>query len=208
MKLKLEKKQIGVFTAILIGLFMLLLPGQDKKRYTFKPELLAKTISQAKDQVRPEELSQWIIEGKNDFQLIDIRTKKEFDSGHIKKAQNIPLDKLLKRETIEQKLSDSKIIILYSNGNSHAHQAWLVLKTSGVDCYVLEGGYNYWNKVILNPAGPKNFSDDEILKYKGRVSVAKYFGGSTGKGNVNQMKKGPVKKRVFKKRKKKKLEGC
>ena len=123
--MKLENKQIGVLVAAILAIIMLFLPGTDQSKYSFKPEALAKSISESEDQLSPRELSEWIIEGRKDYQLIDIRKKAEFKKGQINGALNIPLKKLLLKKTIEQELGD-KLTVIYSNGNSHAHQAWLV----------------------------------------------------------------------------------
>jgi len=155
--MKLEDKQIGVFAALIIAAIMLFLPDQDNTKYSFNPEALAGTILEQSDQISPAELSEWIIQGRNDFQLIDIRSNDMFSKGHIKRAENIPLPDLLQKKTIDLELSNDKLIILYSNGNSHAHQAWLVLKTAGIDCYVLEGGFNHWNSLLLNQNAEKFF---------------------------------------------------
>jgi rhodanese-related sulfurtransferase len=212
LKLKLENRQIGIFAVLIIAFIMLLLPGQDKSRYAFKPDAIAGVIKEGKDHVSPGDLSQWIIEGKNDFTLVDIRSKEEFEKGHIKGAKNIPLDTLLKRSTVESEFVDGKMVILYSNGTSHAAQAWLVLKTAGIDCYILDGGYNYWNETVLNPKNPgADAANDEVLKYQAAQSVADYFGGSSqmksgaeaGKGGDTGTK-APVKREG----KKKKLQGC
>lgn len=215
MKLKLENRQIGVFAVLIIATIMLFLPGQDKTRYAFNPDAIAGIIKDGKEHVSPADLSQWIIQGKNDFTLVDIRTKEEYNSGHIKGAKNIPLDILLKRSTIESEFVDGKMALLYSNGTSHASQAWLVLKTAGVDCSVLEGGYNYWNEAILNPKAPApGAADDEVLKYQASQSIAAYFGSDpspkktidTGKGKGdNTPPQTPVKKEG---KKKNKLKGC
>ncbi|MCP4135791.1 MAG: rhodanese-like domain-containing protein [bacterium] len=207
--MKFVNKQTGVIIALILGALMLLLPTQDKTKYSFEPSLLAKAISNNEDQVSPVELSDWIIKGKNDYQLIDIRSEKEYGNGSIKGAENIPLEKLLKKETINDELSDSKIIVLYSTGNSHAHQAWLVLKSVGKDAYVLEGGYNFWNSMILNPKLPsREASDDEILKYKKAKYIAAFFGGSSAQVESADGATPQAKKPVKRKKKKKKLEGC
>jgi rhodanese-related sulfurtransferase len=212
LKLKLENRQIGIFAVFIIAFIMLFLPGQDKSKYSFKPDAIAGIIKEGKDHVSPGDLSQWILEGKNDLTLVDIRPKEEFEKGHIKSAKNIPLDALMKRSTIESEFVDGKMVILYSNGTSHAAQAWLVLKTAGVDCYILDGGYNYWNETVLNPKDPgAGAADDEILKYQAAQSVADYFGGASqtksGDGAVkggDTGAKAPVKREG----KKKKLQGC
>jgi len=205
--MKLQGKQLGIFIALILAFIMLFLPSTDKSKYSFNPDLLAKSIIESEDQISPQDLSEWIIEGRNDYQLIDIRTEEEFGKGNIKSSDNIPLSKLLNVKTIEQDLNNDKTIILYSNGNSHAHQAWLILKSAGKDAYVLEGGFNNWNRKILNPELPQDPTDDEILRYKASASIAEYFGGTSSSvldtAGVNSGKK---KKRI--RRKKKKLEGC
>jgi rhodanese-related sulfurtransferase len=211
LKLKLENRQIGVFAVLIIAFIMLLLPGQDKSKYAFKPDAIAGVIKEGKDHVSPADLSQWIIEGKNDFTLVDIRSKEEFEKGHIKNAKNIPLDTLMKRSTIESEFVDGKMVVLYSNGTSHAAQAWLVLKTAGVDCNILDGGYNYWNETVLNPKDPgAGAADDEILKYQAAQSVADYFGGASQMKSGDGAKSGDAgaKAPVKREGKKKKLQGC
>jgi len=205
--MKLENKQIGIAVGLLLAVMMLFLPNVDAAKYKFNPETVSKWIENKEDHVTPIELSQWIIAGKADYQLIDIRSSKVFQKGHIKGAINIPLKKLLKKTTIDNEVSDSKMIVLYSNGNSHAHQAALILKTIGKDTYVLEGGFNGWIATVLNPKTPKTFTDDEILKYKASQSIANYFGGGSG-NQVADQPKAKTKKVIRKKRKKKKLEGC
>lgn len=211
MHIKLENRQVGIFAALIIAVIMIFLPGQDRKRYSFNPDAIAATINESREHVTPGDLSQWIIQGKNDFILVDIRSKEEFAEGHIKTAKSIPLALLLKRSTMEREFIDGKMVILYSNGTSHAAQACLVLKTAGIDCYVLEGGYNYWIETVLKPAEPvAGAADDEILKYRAAQSVADHFGGAgQSKQNVEGNKSGtrtpgaPVKRGG-----KKKLQGC
>lgn len=208
--MKIFNKQLGISTALILGIIMIFLPGQDESKYRFDPEELSKMIVEGEDQISPETISEWIIEGRADFRLIDIRTEKEHNEGHIKNSENIVLKDILKKNKIEELSEDSKAIVIYSNGNSHAFQAWIILKSAGIDVYVLEGGMNYWNRMILNPEKPTTLSsDDEILIYRTKAAIAGYFGGGTGAGTANSTV--IKKKKTFKKKpkkKKKKLEGC
>jgi rhodanese-related sulfurtransferase len=210
MHLKLENRQIAVFAVLIIAVIMLFLPGQDKKRFSFNPEVLAGTIEEGKDQVSPFELSKWIIAGKNDFKLVDIRSELEYKSGHIKGAVGIPMSRLLKRSTIDSEFADGKMVIVYSNGSSHAAQVWMVLKSAGVEAYVLEGGYNFWNETVLNPKEPlPGSSDDEVLKYQALKSVADHFGaGTKPQQAVDKQPNKPSPKAAPSGGKKKKLQGC
>ncbi|MDY7033599.1 MAG: rhodanese-like domain-containing protein [Thermodesulfobacteriota bacterium] len=208
--MKLQGKQIGALIAVILAVFMILLPSQDNSKYRLDPEAIAQSINEGEYQIEPQTLSEWIIEGRRDFTLIDIRTEEEFQESNIKGAVNIPLQRLLDKSTIEE-LPHDKIIVLYSNGSTHAGQAWLVMKTAGMDSYVLSGGLNHWNKYVLNPeACPLGSSDDEILRYKARRAVGEYLGGGGSPVTVTEDEQPTKKKKEIKRppRKKKKLKGC
>jgi rhodanese-related sulfurtransferase len=209
--MKLVGKQIGVLVALVLATVILFLPAQDSKKYRFDPQDIARSIEESEDQIDPTTVSQWIIEGRRDFMLIDIRVPEAFEQGHIKGAENIPLSQLLQRDTLDE-LPEEKLMVIYSNGSSHAAQAWLVMKTAGFDSFMLEGGFNYWNKVIMNPKTPtEQAPDDEILRYKTQLAVKGYFGGETTavSNQVASFDKPRPKKIIRKPRKKKKkLKGC
>jgi rhodanese-related sulfurtransferase len=207
--MKIQGKQIGVLIALILAVIMLFLPSQDSSKYRFDPEAIAKSIIEGTDQIDPQTLSEWIIEGRRDFILIDIRSEKEFEKGKIKGAENIPLQKLITKSAIEE-LPKDKIIVVYSNGSSHASQAWLVMKTAGIESYILEGGFNYWNSFILNPGEHSaDASDDEVLKYKSGMAVSNYFGGGSSTSSTVEDKT-KIEKKVIEipKKKGKKLKGC
>jgi rhodanese-related sulfurtransferase len=206
--MKLENKQIAVYTAILLAIIMLFLPGPDPSKVNLDLQAMAQIIGNKEDHVTPGELSQWIIAGNNDYQLIDIRSKDEYDKGHIEGSINIPLENLLNKNVITDELNHEKKIVLYSNGSSHASQAWVVLKGLGFDCYILEGGFNGWNAAVLNPAVPLATTDDELLLYAKQKAVAEYFGGSNiqvQKPTNNVAPAAPQKPQGVKK---KKMQGC
>lgn len=213
MYIKLENRQVAVFTAVILAVIMLFLPGSSRSRYSFRPEELAAAINAGEDQITAADLSEWLIQGKSDLLLVDTRSETDYAKGSIKGSVNIPLAKLLERSTIDTELPETKTIVIYSNGDSHAHQAWLVLRTAGVNSYVLQGGYNGWVSAILNPAKPADSSDDEILKYEAAMSLAASFGGTGAvKTQDNLSKKenqggAPVLKPAIQP-KKKKLSGC
>lgn len=210
MKIKITGKILAAYTALILAVIMLFLPGSDSRQYSFKPEELADAITSGEDAITPAELSEWIIKGRTDLMIIDIRGEEDFAKGSIKGALNIPLKQLLLRETIDSQFNQGKTVVLYSNGNTHAHQAWLVLKAAGVNALVLQGGYNAWVETILNPAKPSESSDDEILKYNTALSVAKNFGsqGEIKSDNATETKSNTNANKPAALPKKKKLAGC
>jgi len=173
----LKGKQIGILIAVVLGLILAFLPVQNRQ-IKLNAQELAKTIASGEDRISPETVSQMIVEGNTDFVLIDVRSSEAYQQGHIKSAINMPLQDLLTPESLGN-LSPNKVIILYSNGISNASQAWVVLHAAGIkDAVVLEGGLNYWNKVILNPEKPDALaSNDEILLYQTKAAIASELGG-------------------------------
>jgi len=205
--MKLEGKQIGVLVALILGIILALLPVQNRQ-ITVNAQELARTIFDSGDRINPQTVSQWIVEGNEEFMLIDVRSAEEFQQGFINNAVNIPLVELMNFDTIEN-LDTDKMLILYSNGVSYASQAWVVLHSAGIsDVVILEGGLNYWNKVILNPQKPTPYaSNDEILVYKAKAAIATSLGG--GALEVQDGDAQTVKPKLFikKKRKNKKADG-
>ncbi|MBC8186081.1 rhodanese-like domain-containing protein [candidate division KSB1 bacterium] len=205
--MKLEGKQIGIVISLVLGLILAFLPVQSRQ-ITINPDELAQSILNTEDRIDPQTVSQWLVEGNGDFSLIDVRSAEEFQQGHIKGAVNIPLIDLVKLATIEE-LDTDKTIILYSNGISHASQAWVVLHSAGVqDIVVLGGGLNYWNKVVLNPQEPNPYaSNDEILVYKAKAAIASALGGGGFEMQENHSASVKLKPVIRKNRKKKKADG-
>lgn len=206
--MKLENKQIAVYTAVILATIMFFLPGQDPTKVNIDLQALAQMMGNKEDHVTPGELSQWIIEGKNDYQLVDIRSKDEYEKGHIEGAINIPLTNLMNRNVIMDELNHDKKIIIYSNGSSHASQAWVILKGMGIDCYVLEGGFNGWNATVLNPTASSATNDDEVLLYAKQKAVAEHFGGSNVQMQQPAVTAAPVAPQKPQGGKKKKMQGC
>ncbi|RME03715.1 MAG: rhodanese-like domain-containing protein [Planctomycetota bacterium] len=139
-------KKLGLLLASIFGIGMLFLPDY---RHTFpiRTEELALDIAQGRDHFSPNTLKKWVIAGKKNFLVIDIRDPKDFQASHIPDAWNIPLATLGKREVLRKLPSDIPIIV-YSHGGIHGAQAWVLLKSAGKKAYFLEGGYRGWQKVM------------------------------------------------------------
>lgn len=71
--------------------------------------------------------------------IIDVRTKSEFNSGHIKGSINIPLDEI-QTKVAELKKKNKTVITCCRSGN-RSGMAKSILKNAGVECY--NGGA--WN---------------------------------------------------------------
>jgi hypothetical protein len=135
-------------------------------------ELALSTVNNA-DKVSVNELADWIIKGKADFELVDLRSEAKYNEYAIPNAQCIPLVQLP-----ESDLLRNQKIILYSDDEVAASQAWFILKSKGYKgVYILDGGLNSWKEKVLFPKAPVNASKEELAHFQKMKEVSKYFGG-------------------------------
>jgi rhodanese-related sulfurtransferase len=113
-----------------------------------------------------QDLAKWIIDKRDNFHLVDIRMKNEFNEYHIPFASNIPRNGL---ELIESK----KTIIIYDQSKRYSIEKLKpLIKNRNEEVYVLKGGLDEWINEILFP--DNNLSEEEIKRvYK----ISTYFGG-------------------------------
>lgn len=151
-ELKLGGKSLAA-GAILFLAIALALAGTIAKGTSAGPVdavAVTQVIDAERDHVTPGELARWIIEKRQDFQLIDIRQPWQFDDYHIPTAVNIPLAQLFGDSGLKG-LSREKKIVLYGYGAGHAAQAQLLLSMKGYKAYSLREGIVQWWEEIMTP---------------------------------------------------------
>jgi len=172
---------------------------------------LALTTVKNSDKIKSLELADWIIKGKADYTLVDLRNEDEYNQYFIPTAINIPLVQLH-----ESDLLRNQKIILYSEEDVNAAQAWFILKSKDFrGVYILDGGLNNWQEEVLFPKLAVNASKEEIAQFEKVKEISKYFGGSaqTDSTQVAETKVNLPTPQVTTqpgatKTKKKKREGC
>ena len=207
----LINKKTAVGVLILLGAILAISPAGTRTTSTYSMEELAEVISGKSNYITAEEVAEWLIDKRPDFLLVDIRPEDEYAQYHIPGAVNIPFENLFGPESMDILDTDSDII-LYSNGTTNAAQAWLMLKESNIENYILQGGMNYWAKAVLNPTPPDDIvADSEILAYQFRSAASGFFTGGAAievQGNSTEKTKKPVVRKPRKKSKKKKGGSC
>jgi rhodanese-related sulfurtransferase len=136
---------------------------------------LAQLVAAGNDHITAQDLADWLIKDRRDFELIDIRSNDDFTAGHIEGARHIPLARLLSEESLASMPAARKIVV-YSNGSAHAAQAGLLLRLTGRNALALLGGHNYWQAYLNDPvkAGVAEMDPAERARYQ---AVACYFAG-------------------------------
>lgn len=186
MKLSIRDWNINQKLALLVGAlgFLALFAGSPYKGAEVKLDSkeLALIVEREVDHVSPEELAGWIIQGKSDYRLIDLRNEKEFSEYHIPTAENITLTSLR-----DAQLTRNEKILLYSDGGIHSAQAWFFLKADSYKgVYILLGGLEEWKDKILFPRVPENASPSEVAAFERTKLVSKFFGGAPQIGGASE----------------------
>ena len=126
------------------------------------------------DQVGVATLADWIIQGKADFRVIDLRPAAAYAEYHIPPAENIPVAGLS-----QASLQHNEKIILYAGDGARAAQAWVLLKARGYrGAYILRGGLDAWKDSVLFPRIPENPTPAQVVEFARAKEVSKFFGGT------------------------------
>ena len=70
---------------------------------------------------------------KNNYIIVDVRTKEEYDESHVKGSINIPYDEIDENTNLDK----SKTIIVYCRSGNRSSKAYNNLKSLGYDVYDL-----------------------------------------------------------------------
>lgn len=131
---------------------------------------LARLVQSQADHVTPVEVADRILAGDADYRLVDVRPAEEFARGSLPGAENIPLADLA-----SQTFRPTEALVLFGEGQTHAAQAWILLKARGMTAvYVLLGGVEGWRDEVLNPV----VSDPPGVEDAKRIARARAFGGT------------------------------
>ena len=81
---------------------------------------------------------------RRDAIVVDIREKKEFDTGHIVDSINIPMPKLSQRITELQKHKDKPIVVVCKLGQQSAEAVKLLQEAGHTEVVRMTGGLSEW----------------------------------------------------------------
>jgi rhodanese-related sulfurtransferase len=144
---------------------------------------LAAVVQREVDHISPDELADWIIKGRSDFRLIDLRTEGEYNQYHIPGAENVQLTTLT-----DYGITRNEKVILYSEGGIHSAQAWFLLKArkyKGV--YILRGGLDEWKDRVLFPTLATDATPEQQQAFQKVRQVSAFFGGSPQTGSAAEV---------------------
>ena len=208
------RKRIGIL-AIILGVIAAFIGTPDNSTTTsVNIKELSMTAGDNVNSVTVQELSNWIIQGKMDYRLVDLRTSVEYAEYNIPSSECVSMSSLTKSE-----LMRNEKIILYSDDDIVASQAWFILKSDGYQSVsILKNGMEAWkNEIVFPSCNYGEHSTDELKQlHAKKAEVAKFFGGALQTDGVSDSKvkkdlpklKAPKKVVLKSSRKKPAREGC
>ncbi len=207
-RIKLTPRVLLTSFVLVLGVLLSMVPENTTQPYKLTANQMLAEVQYGAEMIIPDDLAHWLVNQDPSIQLIDVRTPGEYEAFHLPNAINIPFLELLSKDWNPWLDQGTRMNILYSNGTTKAHEAWMIIRQLGYENnYVLQGGLNYWAETILHPDTPSSSSpDDEIARYEFRKGASQFFGGASTTPTANT-KSESKKPRIIPKKKKKKAEG-
>ena len=169
--------QLLALVLLLLAAGLVALPKYQKQEGIKSEVLLSHAVSSER-YISTDKLAHKIISLDPSFILIDVRDESQYTAYSLPNAINIPLENLLNDESINYLNQDQFDVVLFSNDNFYADQAWLLCDRLGFkNLRVLKGGLNQWFSTIINPEKPtENMPSDAFKVYAMRKAASMYFG--------------------------------
>lgn len=169
-----------IFLLILAGAGLLLLPEREHPEEAGPRELLSDLRNPSRF-ISVDKVAEMLIDKDPTLILVDVRDMYDYFDFSLPGAHSIPLEEILLYEWVDSLSFEGSEVVLFSNSDIKAEQAWLLLNRSNYDnIHVMKGGLNCWFETIIQPkAPPETASDDEIDLYQFRKGASIYFTGGT-----------------------------
>lgn len=119
---------------------------------------LLDAVAGGEDHIEPPDLAARLMSGDPALTLIDVRPAADHAAFNIRGSIHIPLEEL---ESRAASLPRKGTIVLYSNGTTHAAQAWMALRAMGLrNVFVLTDGILAFWRECLTPPSLAGFADE------------------------------------------------
>lgn len=171
----LSRNQRLALVALALGAGALLIGRPfSSGRVTIDERELAAMVEGEVDHVTPEELAEWIIAGRQDYRLLDLRSESEYTTYHIPTAERLPITAIPDAD-----LPRNERVVLYSAEGIHSAQAWFLLKAKKYpSAYILLGGLAQWMEQVVYPRPPAESAPPaDTIAFAKLAERARFFGG-------------------------------
>ena len=136
-------------------------------------DALARAVEAEEDHVDALELAAWIRDRRPNLRVVDVRSAADYSAFHIPTAEHLPLTAVVRAG-----FRPGETVVIYSEGGTHAAQAWFLLRAAGVEkVYFLRGGLYEWMTEVMSPTIPTDATPAQRAEFAGKAEISRYFGG-------------------------------
>ncbi len=187
---------------------LLLLPKFNENE-GINPELFVKNALSTERYISTDQLADRLINEDPVVLLIDTRPEEEYTAYTLPDAVNVPLKEFFNENLNAYLDQDVYDVILFSNDNFYANEAWMLGNRLGyTNLYVLKGGLNEWFSTIIDPVYPDETMPREAFElYSFRKAAGMYFGVGVTQDIAQEVPKQKKKVVTVPKKKKRAPEG-
>jgi rhodanese-related sulfurtransferase len=158
-------------------------------------------VSQRARTVKATELASWIVEGRRDFAVIDMRDQAAFTKSHVRDAVHCGTchqSKAEGRKAVEETMFvdlSKKLVLVTQTGNETVELPKLLAKNPRL--YTLEGGYDAWERDVLAPVTFGGETDVEQVQAKARREALRgFFSGERGTSKPATLPLEPIQRKA------------
>ncbi|MCK4569818.1 MAG: rhodanese-like domain-containing protein [Bacteroidales bacterium] len=163
---------------LLLGTGLVLLPDREHSDEASPGELLSNLRNPSRF-ISTDKVAEMIISQDPALLLVDVRDMYDFLDYSLPGAHSIPLEEIMMYNWVDSLSYKQSQIVLFSNSDILADQAWVLLKRKKYEnIHIMKGGLNHWFETIIQPEPPaETAADDEIDRYQFRKGASIYFTG-------------------------------
>jgi rhodanese-related sulfurtransferase len=178
----MKKLNILAIVMLSLGLILAFVPKEAMKSEKVSQKQIISELKEKAYFITADALAAMLVEKDPTVKLVDVRDAFEFQKYSLPNATNLNIENIVSDEWSEFMNQDKYTIVIYSNGNVDAVEAWMLCRMKGYEnIFVLQGGLNNWYETILNPQKPAStMADEELAKYEFRKAAGSSLGGVAG----------------------------
>lgn len=129
--------------------------------------------------VTPTALATWIVEGRRDFAVVDLRDHPQFEKGHVRGAVSCGTCHASREEGQQAQQGESfvdlsKKLVLYTDSDVETITLPKVLHDNP-HLYRLQGGWQGWQRDVLTRRTPEGSTDEAVLDAARRHEAVRAF---------------------------------
>lgn len=166
----MKKQILTIVISIIAGILLLSMVGKKlfTTPYKYSVQEQMDVMVAQESSFSLYELALAVKSNNPNILFIDIRTKEQYQQGHLPNAINVPINKLFHSDYAEYiEGRNDKIKVLYANNEAEAIRANALLMLNGLNGFkVLDGGFSVANnRVVKNPTPSFLHYSDEKMRH-------------------------------------------